>query len=125
MNFFQRRKILKKINFLDLVPVRVHEHSVNENGKIDILVPRFTNVYFKRALQTRKKGDYFIIHLDEKGSLIWNMIDGIRNTEEIASILQKEHEEKFQPVDETQTRVTNFLSLLYQERYITFRQIMD
>jgi hypothetical protein len=33
------------------------------------------------------------------------------------------HPKKLHPQEETENRVTHFLSLLYQERYITFREI--
>lgn len=125
MKFLERRKILKKTNSLELIPVRVLEHQLNEQDKVDVLVPRFKNDYFKRAMQTKKREEHIYIHLDETGSLIWLMIDGERNAEELVQKMLAEHPEKLQPPEEAEKRVSQFLSLLYQERYISFRQIMD
>jgi hypothetical protein len=42
---------------------------------------------------------------------------------ELCSRIQAAHPEKLYPPEETEKRVTQFLSLLYQQRYITFREI--
>lgn len=125
MNFFERRRILKKISFPDLVPIRVHGHGVNENGKIDIFVPRFNKNVLKRALQTKHRDEFIYIHLDETGTRVWLFIDGISTTGEICIKLTNEFPEKFLSPEETNERVMKFVSLLYQERYITFKQISD
>jgi hypothetical protein len=124
-NFLKRRKILKEINTLDLTPVKQMESADNADGKVDIILPRFRNQFLKRALQPRKKGDNITIHLDELGSAIWRMIDGTMNVHQICSKLQTEFPEKLNPPEETEERVAKFLSLLYQERYITFREISE
>ena len=38
MNFFERRRFLKKANLLDLTPVRLHEYEEEDTGKVVILV---------------------------------------------------------------------------------------
>ncbi|MCX6245477.1 MAG: PqqD family protein [Bacteroidetes bacterium] len=124
LNFFERRKILKKVNYLDLVPVRLMEYELLENGRIDILLPRFRNKVWKRALQPRWKGEHIRIHFDVIGSAIWQQIDGRLNVHEICNQLQAAYPEQLNPPEETEKRVTQFLSLLYRERYISFREIM-
>ena len=124
VNFFQRRKILKKANYLDLTPLRQMEYEVLENGKVDILMPRFKHPVLRRALQPRRKGEIIPIHLDEIGSAIWLCIDGIMHVHEICKSVQASLEKKLQPPEETEKRVTEFLSMLYQQRYITFREII-
>jgi hypothetical protein len=123
LNFFERRKILKKVNYLDLTPVRQMEFETREDGKVDIFLPRFRHPILKRALQPRWKQEFIRIHLDEMGSLIWLQIDGAINVNELCRHLQAAHPEKLHPPEETEKRVTQFLSLLYQQRYITFREI--
>jgi hypothetical protein len=124
LNFFERRKILKKANYLDLTPVKVMEFDTCGDGRVDILLPRFRNTVWKRALQPRWKGEFIRIHLDEVGSAIWQQIDGTLNVLDICTRLQTIHPEKLDPPGETEKRVTQFLSLLYRERYITFREII-
>ena len=123
LNFFERRKVLKQINSLDLTPVRQMEFEINENGKVDILMPRFKHPVLKRALQPRKKEDHIRIHLDDLGSAIWLQIDGKMNVHELCDQLQSLYPEKLIPSVETEERVVKFLALLYQERYLTFLEI--
>jgi hypothetical protein len=124
MNFFQRRKILKNINYLDLTPVRLMQDQLSDNGRIDILLPRFKRRFWREVTRNSKKGEYIRIHLDELGSAIWLLIDGHKKVITICNELNEKKGEKLQPVEETEKRVTQFLSMLYQERYISFREIL-
>ncbi len=40
MNYFERRRVLKSINAMDLIPVRTMAHEENE-GRVTVLVPKF------------------------------------------------------------------------------------
>ena len=124
MNFFQRRRILKTVNFLDLTPVRVLDYKVMETGKIDIMLPRFKNRMVSGLFQPRHKGPVIRIHLDLTGSEIWKMIDGVKQVHQLCDSMRTEKPELMRPPEETEKRVTDFLSLLYCERYITFREIL-
>ena len=125
MNFFQRRKILKSVNYLDLTPVRLMEHQLTDEGKIDVLLPRFKSGFWREVYRKSQKGEFIYIHLDEIGSAIWLLIDGQKKVNEICIELQENKAEKLQPPEETEKRVTDFLSLLYREKYITFREILS
>ena len=123
LKFFERQKILKGMNSLDLTPVRQLEFGLNENGTVDILLPRFRHAVLKRALQPRRKEEFIRIHLDSLGSAIWLEIDGNASVHQLCRRLLDLHPEKLNPPEETEERVSKFISLLYQERYITFREI--
>ena len=125
MNFFKRRRIFKKANFLDFRPVRVLGHEPREDGGINLLMPRFKNRINSALFQPNSKGHYILIKLDRFGGHTWLLIDGHSTVADICSRLKEQFPEELQPVEETEVRVTNFLSLLYQERYITFREIQD
>jgi hypothetical protein len=125
MNFFRRRKILKRMNSLDLTPVRLMEHTVRDDGNVSILLPRFQNRFSSALFQPSRKARLIPIRLDMTGSAIWLLIDGQRIVGEICRIMQEQHPEKMQPPSETEKRITEFLALLYRERYITFREISD
>ena len=125
MNFFHRRKILKSVNYLDLTPVRLMEHQLTEEGKIDILLPRFKSRFWSEVYRNSKKGEFIYIHLDEIGSAIWLLIDGHKKVTEICTLLNEMKSDKLQPAEETEKRVTQFLSMLYQERYISFQEILS
>jgi hypothetical protein len=125
MNFFQRRKILSRTNYLDLTPVRLMEHTLREEGRVTILLPRFQHPALSKLFQPGRKSKTIPIKLDALGSAIWLMTDGLSTVGSICRKMQEEHPKKLQPPEETETRITQFLSLLYRERYITFREIMD
>jgi len=125
VNFFSRRRILKKANFLDLVPVRLVGQEEREEGGITLLMPRFRNSHTARLLQLRSKGRFIRIRLDRFGSEVWKMVDGKTSVAGVISGLCRQFPGVISPGDDTNKRVTDFLSKLYQERYITFREIMD
>ncbi|MCX6266128.1 MAG: PqqD family peptide modification chaperone [Bacteroidetes bacterium] len=125
MNFLQRRRILKKANFLDLTPVRVLGHELRDDGGINLLMPRFKNRVNAALFQPNSKGRYIFIKLDRFGGHTWMLIDGQNHVAKICAQLKEQFPEELQPVEEAEVRVTNFLSLLYRERYITFREIED
>lgn len=124
MNLFQRRKILRKANYLDLTPVRISDHEIREDGKVNILLPRFKNKIALRMFKPPKKSNYIPIKLDEIGSAIWLLIDGKLRVMEICEKIKTLYPDKMQLLEENEKRVTQFLSLLYQQRYISFKEIM-
>ncbi len=123
MNFFQRRRFFKKANFLDLKPVRVLGHELRDDGGVSIMMPRFKNRINSTLFQPNSKGQFIPIKLDRFGGHTWLMIDGELNVSQICLKLCQQFPDELQPVEEAEVRVTNFLSVLYQERYITFREI--
>lgn len=71
----------------------------------------------------RKK--HFTIYLDDLGSATWLEIDGQRNVEQICQRLKEKLGEKVKPFNEVEDRVTKYLSQLYEQRYITFRELQQ
>ncbi len=124
MNFWQKRKILKNANFLDLRPVKLLDHRDREDGCIDLLMPRFRKRWQAKMLQPAGKERFISIKLDRFGSRVWLLIDGQTTAGAIAGTLNAAFAGELTPPEETPVRVTKFLSLLYQQRYITFREIM-
>jgi hypothetical protein len=122
MNFFQRRKILKKTNFLDLTPVRMHTHALSEEGLVILLVPKFKNPKVAKFMIPPRRSDHFKIKLDELGSATWLEIDGERKIGEIADILTLKFGDKIQPVNE---RLSKFCTSLYDNRYIHFKELLN
>ncbi len=74
-------------------------------------------------LQPRSKGDFIHIKLDEAGSNTWLLIDGRSRVQDICLKLTEYFPEKPSPADEIEERVTRFMTFLYHQRYITFREI--
>lgn len=119
MNFFKRRRILKQTNALDLIPVHNCEHRIEEDQTVTILVPRFKSETMYRFLP-KNRSRHFYIHLDKPGTTVWLEIDGINDVRKICNILSGSEGEEFV---QTEKRVLKFLSRLYEERYISFKQL--
>lgn len=123
MNFFQRRKILKNANFLELHPVREHEHEEMGDGKIYLKVPKFSKKWLRDFAIPANKKKYYTIYLDEIGTATWLEIDGEKNVKQICDKLVEKMGEKVEPYNEVEERVAKFLAQLYEQRYITFREL--
>ncbi len=74
-------------------------------------------------LQPRSKGDFIYIRLDETGSNTWLLIDGHSRVMDICQRLTEHFPGTLSPADEIEERVTQFMTFLYHQRYITFREI--
>ncbi len=102
---------------LALVPVKNRESIYREDGLIDLLSPRF-KIKFLQKLIPKSRDPYIHANLDELGSATWELIDGARNIEEIAMLLEEKFSEQIHPVHQ---RLTLFLRQLYQNGFIIFR----
>ena len=125
MNFFKRSRFLKKVNSLDLTPLRLLDHTEGEGAKVSLLMPRFHGTIWKPLFQERTRRKFIPIKLDEFGSATWLLIDGSTRVAGIAAKLRERFPEKLKPGDDTETRVANFIFLLYDQRYITFREFQN
>lgn len=125
LNFFQRRKILRNTDPLDLHPVRIHEHEFTKEGKVCLIVPKFQKRWMRDFFISGRRKKHFTIYLDEVGSATWLEIDGESNVQQICDRLKEKLGEKVEPFNELEGRVTKYLSQLYQQRYITFRELQQ
>lgn len=120
MNFFQRRKVLKKANYLDLTPICSKKHLIGDDEKVTVLIPKFTNKFVVEKIVPKLKHPDMKLNLDEIGSAVWLLMDGKKKVKEIALELSQKFGDNIQPVDE---RLTKFLTQLYEQRLITFDEI--
>lgn len=109
---------MKRLNYLDVTPVRVCEHQVEADGKISVIVPKFRNKTFNDWFLGRRPKN-FLIRLDQQGSRTWELIDGVRSVREICDKLETDQ------MEEAVERVTKFMTMLYEQRYITFRELQE
>jgi len=124
MNFFKRRRFLKNANLLELTPIRLHENEKSEEGRTILLVPKFKNRDLGRFMLGHRSA-HFRIKLDEMGSEVWNVIDGHSKVADLISKLQDKWKETPEKTEELERRFAAFLSQLYDNRYISFRELSD
>jgi len=119
--FFKRREVLKDANFLDLTPLPMHGHEMEEGGTVRVLIPRFQGKLSEKILQPRLKSPYIKLSLDELGSAVWQACDGKQNVRTICHKMRQQMGEKIEPAED---RITRFLSNLYNKDLIIFREIL-
>jgi hypothetical protein len=117
---FFRKKIDTTINYLELIPLRNHNHVVEDTGLISVLVPKFDIKWLDKIMSKIIKSRFFKAKLDEFGTETWLEIDGNKSVLIISEHLQQKFGEKINPVDE---RLTKFLSELYKYNFITFKEL--
>jgi hypothetical protein len=100
-------------------------HDESDEGAVTLLMPRFKNSHAARLLQPRRKDRFIRIRLDRFGSEVWKMVDGKSSVAGVISGLCERFPGEIKPGNDTNKRVTDFFSMLYQQRYISFREIMD
>ncbi len=119
MNFFQRRRVLKKLNTLEATPVRCCKHETDTNGNVHVIVPKFKSEWINEVFLQRRPRN-FKVKLDRFGSAGWLLIDGTRTVEAICREMEAQFGEEVRPIEE---RLSKFISLLYEQRYITFKEL--
>ena len=107
-----------ELNILDLIPKRLLEHELNNEGLIDVLVPRF-KIKFLQKLIPQNISPYIKANLDDMGSKVWELIDGTHTARDIADVMK----EKLSDVEQIHQRVGLFLQKLYKNNFITFVEI--
>jgi len=122
MNFLERRKILKRISAPDLIPIRIRSNEV-EDGRVVVLIPKFASKIY-HLFSPRLEKLFFRIKLDDLGSATWNAIDDKRSVKEIGDFIRAGHYEPAIDLDELDDRLAKYITLLYEKRLISFRQLL-
>jgi len=118
--FNKKKKELSDINYLELTPGRLFDHVMEENGKVSVLIPRFTNKLLIKTLSPMLKSPFVKTKFDEFGSQVWLEIDGKKKVLDISTSLKMKFGERIEPVEE---RLTSFLTQLYNYKFVSFNEI--
>jgi transcriptional regulator of heat shock response len=118
--FNKKKKELSDINYLQLTPDRLFDHVMEENGKVSVLIPRFTNKILIKTLSPMLKSPFVKTKFDEFGSQVWLEIDGKKKVLDILTSLRQKFGERIEPVEE---RLTKFLTQLYNYKFVSFNEI--
>ena len=118
--FNRKKKDLSDINYLELTPGRLYNYVMEENGKVSVLIPRFTNTILVKFLTPMLKSPFVKTKFDEFGSQVWLEIDGKKKVLDILTSLKLKFGERIEPVEE---RLTKFLTQLYNYKFVSFNEI--
>lgn len=114
--------MFKNINTLDLTPFRLHTENVTIDNFVTILIPKFKNKFAKTFLSQRLSSSVFKVNLDKASSVVWQLIDGVRNVSQIIMEAESTLAEEIAPADE---RVSKFIFQLYDKNLISFKEINE
>ncbi len=120
LSFSERKKILKAANTLELTPIKMYSEERNDEDLITVIVPKFKNKLAVKYISPKLKSDHFKVKLDKFGSAVWSRVNGKNKVEKIVAELKNLFGEELQQADE---RVARFISQLYTQGFITFKEI--
>ena len=87
----KKRRLPTIEEMLSYVPKRAEfAWETDEQGLVQIKVPKFTGNFGKSFLKLIKKNDTFSANLDKIGSVVWKNSDGKNTVSNILEILKKE-----------------------------------
>ena len=118
--FGRKKSNLSNINYLELTPYRLYDFVVEENGKVAVLIPRFTNRILDKLITPMLKSPYVKTLFDDFGSHVWQEIDGKNKVSDIVINFQNKFGDKAVSAEE---RVTKFLTQLYTYKFLKFKEI--
>jgi hypothetical protein len=75
------------VDLADCYPERAVGHEL-DGEKVVLLRPRFIKGPFARWLQPRLRRPYFRVRLDDLGSFVWKLCDGMTKVSEIVTQLE-------------------------------------
>lgn len=104
-------------NLLELTPQRVVDSTKRDDGRIDLVVPKFRHKWLKKFFMKKLKQPTWRVELDEVGSFVWQNVDGIKNVGKIGKELENEFGEKVEPVYE---RLNQFFYMMRNQEFIRF-----
>jgi len=120
LSFKERKKILKSVNTLDLTPLKLYSEEENQDELVTVIVPKFKNKVVVKLISPKLKSDHFKIKLDKFGSAVWLKINGKTKVDQIIKDLKKKFGDE---IKEEHERTTKFIFQLYEQGFISFKEI--
>ena len=111
------KKLNTPLNLLEMVPEKCMVWEQNADGLTVILKPKFASSILRRYLLPRLKNPNFKISLDEKGSFLWEQIDGCRSVKGLSVLFADRFGDEAEPLLD---RLSFFLQQLEQHRFIRY-----
>ena len=103
---------------LAMVPVRTRK-CVIKDGKARITVPRCDSKAGKGLVRLFGKSESYRVNLDEYGTLVWELCDGVRSVKEIGRELRERKGETVEPVYQ---RLLQFLKSMEAHSLIKYKR---
>jgi hypothetical protein len=85
-------------NFLEMIPAQRRPFHQSENGRVEVLLPRWGDGRVGRFLGTFLKSTPYRMRLDDVGTSVWLLCNGRRSVYEIGKCLQDNFGDSIEPV---------------------------
>lgn len=121
-SFLKRRKFLKSANTLELHPIKNYSELVDDEGIVSVLIPKIKNETLRKFSSRFIKNMFMKVKLDKYGSEVWKRIDGEKNVD---LIIQEIKNHLSDELVDAENRIINFIFILYQQDFITFKEIKN
>lgn len=102
---------------LSACPCAARESETLDDGCVAILVPRFDGAILGRWLMPRLRRPNFRVNLDEVGTFVWGLCNGMRTGDEIVEAT----EQRFPDMKDLRGRVALFLRRLLSQGHLAVR----
>jgi hypothetical protein len=104
--------------YLMLKPKRMdYEWSVDENGLVHIIIPKFNSSIGKKFVKVIKKDQTFTADMDKLGSFVWKLCDGTNTISAILELINNE----FKDEESLKDRLFFFFYQMVQLNYIEYK----
>lgn len=103
------------VNLLDVRPQHAAQWEQGEDGKIVILIPKFSNRFMVAVILPRLKSKHFRLKLDRYGSAFWNACDGAATVADIIETMKRMFPDQAETMSE---RVIAFTRHLFREKFL-------
>ena len=113
------KKKLSKENYLDRKPMRNGKYSWKIENDIVTLEIENKGVFNRFAQLVLKKPKVSYVHLDEMGSFIWPLLDGVKTINEIGTCVDSHFGEKAHPLYE---RLAKYFQILKSYGFIIWNK---
>lgn len=114
-----KNKKISNENYLEKIANRAEniKWSADENGIVTLEIEN-RGIFNRLAQKLLKKPKISYIHLDEKGSFVWPLIDGEKNIIELGKYVDEKFGEKAHPLYE---RLAKYFQILENYKFIYFK----
>ncbi len=111
------------IDFMDLIPAPRVEHELGpDEGKVTLLIPRYSGAIFGRLIQPRlaESKKFIRLPLESRGALLWQKMDGKNSVGDLAALFGEHFSEDQKDVPE---RLSGYLYAMWENKFIEFKNL--
>ncbi|MBN2183866.1 MAG: PqqD family protein [Candidatus Krumholzibacteriota bacterium] len=116
----KKNRETEEVNLLELIPEKLVDDEIDDDGIITLLVPRYNNRLLKKLNKRTPSKRFVKIRLDEIGSGTWSSIDGKKDVRKIGETMREKFGNAIEPCYD---RLGIFMTKLEYEKYIRYKNL--